>query len=103
MGVARMRVATKRVVASTVSGPHRVRRSEWRRSLHRFRRNRGAVIGGIVLGCIAVMALAAPWITPYDPLVQAPAMSLEPPSWAHPFGTDLVGRDVLSRVIAGSR
>jgi ABC-type dipeptide/oligopeptide/nickel transport system permease subunit len=98
-----MRVATKRVVAPTVSGQHRGKRSEWRRSLHRFRRNRGAVIGGIVLGCIAVMALAAPWITPYDPLVQDPAVSLEPPSWAHPFGTDLVGRDVLSRVIAGSR
>jgi len=49
------------------------------------------------------MALAAPWIAPHDPVAPAIEAVLQPPSRSHPFGTDELGRDVLSRVVYGSR
>lgn len=57
---------------------------------------------GILVGFILV-ALLAPLIAPYDPILQDTAAKLLPPSWAHPFGTDNFGRDVFSRVIWGTR
>ncbi|MDR5682477.1 MAG: ABC transporter permease [Armatimonadota bacterium] len=66
-------------------------------------RNRGAV-GGLVLLVFAIgVAVGAPWLAPYDPTYQDLLAPLEPPSRKHPFGTDEVGRDILSRVIYGSR
>lgn len=56
----------------------------------------------IVLGVI-VVAIAAPLLAPYDPAQQDYEASLEEPSAEHPLGTDLSGRDVLSRVIFGAR
>ncbi len=52
---------------------------------------------------LALMALLAPVIAPYDPLKPDTKHRLEPPSLQHPFGTDQLGRDILSRVIWGSR
>jgi peptide/nickel transport system permease protein len=61
--------------------------------------NAALTIGAlIVLGWLAV-ALTAPLIAPYDPIVQDAAARLQPPGWAHPFGTDNFGRDVFSRVL----
>lgn len=54
------------------------------------------------MALIAIVAACAPWIVPHDPLAIVGA-SLEPPSWQHPFGTDRLGRDVFSRVLAGAR
>ncbi|TVZ75024.1 peptide/nickel transport system permease protein [Rhizobium mongolense USDA 1844] len=51
----------------------------------------------------AAIALAGPWVVPHDPLAQDPAAILAAPSLTHPFGTDLLGRDVLSRTILGGR
>ena len=48
-------------------------------------------------------AIFADVLAPYDPLAAQPEIRLAPPSWAHPFGTDDIGRDVLSRIIYGSR
>jgi peptide/nickel transport system permease protein len=56
------------------------------------------LIVGLVLTAIFADVLA-----PYDPLATQPEIRLAPPSWAHPFGTDDIGRDVLSRIIYGSR
>lgn len=56
----------------------------------------------IVLGWI-LLALFAPWVAPYDPLLQNGDMRLAAPSLAYPFGTDNFGRDILSRVIWGAR
>jgi ABC-type dipeptide/oligopeptide/nickel transport system permease subunit len=53
----------------------------------------------MVLGC----ALFAPWIAPYDPYVMNMDEALEPPSFTHPMGTDVFGRDVMSRLIFGAR
>ena len=52
---------------------------------------------------IVFFALFGPWITPYDPLATNAANALQSPSWHHVFGTDQLGRDVFSRVIAATR
>ncbi len=48
-------------------------------------------------------AIFAEVLAPYDPLAAQPEVRLAAPSWAHPFGTDDIGRDVLSRIIYGTR
>jgi peptide/nickel transport system permease protein len=69
----------------------------------------GLLIGAGVLALIVLMALAAPWLAPQDPLAQDLARRLIPPiwhesgTWTYPLGTDMLGRDYLSRVIYGSR
>ena len=66
-------------------------------------RARGAVPGRVVLLAALVVALAAPLLSPHDPLKQNLGNALARPSRAHLLGTDNVGRDVLSRVIWGTR
>ena len=61
------------------------------------------VAGAGLLGAFVLLALAAPLIAPYDPYAPDLPARLAPPSWHHPFGTDGFGRDVLSRVIWGTR
>ncbi len=73
--------------------------SAWQRAT----RSGGLAIGLVLALAMVVMALAAPWLAPYDPNAQDVLLKLEPPSAAHPFGTDDFGRDVLSRVIYGAR
>ncbi len=61
------------------------------------------VVGGTIVLLFVLVACLAPLLAPYDPL-QANFLTIrKPPSWAHPFGTDEVGRDVLARVIYGAR
>lgn len=66
-------------------------------------RNRTALIGAIMAILVILVALFAPLIAPYDPLIQDPFIRLEPGNSAHWLGTDDFGRDVLSRIIWGSR
>lgn len=66
-------------------------------------RNLTLSTGGGVLAFFVLMAALAPWIAPYDPIAQNGDIRLMAPSWAHPFGTDNFGRDILSRVIWGAR
>jgi peptide/nickel transport system permease protein len=73
--------------------------SAWQRAT----RSGGLAIGLALALAMVLVALAAPWLAPYDPNAQDVLLKLEPPSAAHPFGTDDFGRDVLSRVIYGSR
>lgn len=56
-----------------------------------------------LLAAILVMAVLGPWIVPYDPLATNPPAALHPPSGAHLFGTDQLGRDVFSRVVVAAR
>ena len=69
----------------------------------RLRKHRLAVAGGVLLVGFLLLALAAPLVAPYDPLAQDLYNRLAAPSVSHPFGTDDFGRDILSRVIYGSR
>lgn len=61
------------------------------------------IIGGGIVCIWIALALLAPWIAPYDPVALDIANALQGPSAAHWFGTDQVGRDLLSRVIHGAR
>ncbi len=65
-------------------------------------RDKKALIGLIVLAVLMVAAILAPLIVPYDPDAQDYKM-IGAPSWAHPLGTDDLGRDLLSRLIVGTR
>src|SRR5215218_3956556 len=78
-------------------------RSEWARTWAALRRNRGAMIGLAIIIVLVLCAIFAPQISPHDPTMMGAGGSLESPSLAHPFGTDKFGRDLFSRVIAGSR
>lgn len=60
-------------------------------------------MGLAILGGFVALALLAPLIAPYDPILQDAGAKLLPPSWDHPFGTDNFGRDVFSRVLWGTR
>ncbi len=75
-------------------------REDFRR---RFSRNKMAVAGATVVILLFVISLLAPWISPYDPGEINLQMVLSHPSSNHLFGTDQLGRDVLSRMIWGSR
>ncbi|MFC1863591.1 ABC transporter permease [Thermodesulfobacteriota bacterium] len=72
-------------------------------------RDKTGFIGMILIALLVFMALAAPLLAPHDPTAQDLRARLKPPawtekgSWNHPLGTDHLGRDVLSRVIYGSR
>jgi len=68
-----------------------------------LRRNPRILIGGGLVVFLLFVALFAPVLSPYDPIDVEPTRSLQPPSAAHWMGTDDLGRDVLSRVIHGSR
>ncbi|WP_082609942.1 ABC transporter permease [Bosea sp. Root381] len=79
------------------------RSSEWARFWKKFRRSKPALPGGIIVAIIVFCGLFAPWIAPYDPFRPEFGAMLEGPSWAHLFGRDELGRDLLSRVIHGAR
>jgi peptide/nickel transport system permease protein len=68
-------------------------------------RQRGPSIAVVFIMVLALIALAAPIISPYSPTAQLDIVNLkgQAPSWAHPFGTDVTSRDLLSRVIYGAR
>src|SRR6202142_779454 len=67
------------------------------------RRNPLAAIGVVFVIFFTLCAIFAPWIAPQDPAHINLATRLSPPSWAQPFGSDELGRDILSRIIYGSR
>jgi peptide/nickel transport system permease protein len=75
----------------------------WQRAFRRLRRRRGAMLGGLVVLLFVAMALLAPWISPYDPIATSWGAIRKAPSAAHWFGTDEIGRDVLSRIIWGTQ
>ena len=61
------------------------------------------IASAVLIALLVLTAIFAEALSPYDPLAAQPEIRLAPPSWAHPFGTDDIGRDVLSRIIYGSR
>ncbi|HEX5501946.1 MAG TPA: ABC transporter permease [Thermomicrobiales bacterium] len=87
--------------ASPAAAPRRRFRAApgWSRAL----RHRRVALGLAVVVGLYVVALAAPALAPHDPNAQALLERLRPPSAAHPFGTDSLGRDLLSRAIWGAR
>ncbi len=75
----------------------------WQRAWRRLARRRSAVFGAVVVLLFAAIAVLAPWLAPYDPIETSWSAIRQAPSAAHWFGTDDIGRDVLSRVAWGTR
>ncbi|MDB5654777.1 MAG: transporter permease protein [Tardiphaga sp.] len=74
-----------------------------RRALRRLMKRKGAVTGMVVIAAFVLLAVFAPLVSPYDPIATSWTLVRKPPSWAHWFGTDDLGRDILVRVIYGAR
>jgi peptide/nickel transport system permease protein len=79
-------------------------RSLWGDALRRMLADRLTIVGLVLVAIAVVCALFAPWIAPYGPIDgDLGTLYLKPPSSAHPFGTDDIGRDIYSRVIYGAQ
>lgn len=81
------------------SGYLKMKKDFWKR----FLKNKMALAGSMVVVLLFIVSILAPWIAPYDPNQMNLQKVLMPPSGAHLFGTDQLGRDVLSRMIWGAR
>jgi peptide/nickel transport system permease protein len=92
-------------VAVDLAGKYSLRpqRSKLSTAIYFLKRNHLALVGLVIVLFILFITLAAPWLTPYDPLKQAIPDRLQPPSATYLFGTDQLGRDILSRVMYGGR
>ena len=91
-------------IAPSLAKPARVTRSQtWVRSKEVIQRHPTAVIGGVVLVLLILMALLAPYLGTVDPQAISPVRRLRKPSETYWFGTDMLGRDVYSRVLFGAR
>ena len=79
------------------------RSGPWRRALRRLTHRRSAMVGACIVLAFIVLAVFAAWIAPQDPIATSWGALRKPPSAEHWFGTDEIGRDVLSRVIWGTQ
>ena len=75
----------------------------WRRAARKLAKRRGALVGAAVVLGFVLLALFAGWISPHDPVATSWGAIRKAPSAEHWFGTDEIGRDVLSRVVYGTR
>jgi len=78
-------------------------RSAWWDALSRLRRSRGTWVGTVILGLVILSALGADVLSPHDPLAVEANDRFLPPGPGHVFGTDILGRDILSRMLFGGR
>ena len=74
-----------------------------RRMLRRWATNRNLLLGAAIMLTLVVVAICAPLLTPYEPQEQNYDITLQSSSLQHPFGTDNLGRDILTRVLYGAR
>ncbi|HVX30038.1 MAG TPA: ABC transporter permease [Nitrolancea sp.] len=87
----------------TLLTTERAHRSGWSRGWTRFKRYKPALVGLVFLGILAVLSIIPGPFAPYDPTFAQPDLLGAPPSWSHPLGFDEIGRDVLSRIVYGTR
>ncbi|MBM3525361.1 MAG: ABC transporter permease, partial [Alphaproteobacteria bacterium] len=73
------------------------------RTLRKLVRHRSFLIGGAIVLLLVFAALAAPWLTKFDPLAMRVRIRFRPPQWDYPFGTDRFGRDIFTRVLYGAQ
>ena len=75
----------------------------WSDAIYRLTRNKAAMLGAFILFILILCAALAPWIAPYSYSFQNLELGASPPSAAHILGTDVLGRDLLSRILYGAR
>ena len=75
----------------------------WSDAIYRLTRNKAAMFGALILFILILWAALAPWIAPYSYSFQNLELGASPPSAAHILGTDVLGRDLLSRILYGAR
>ena len=75
----------------------------WRRVWKRLWKRKVVTIGFLVFGTVAAASLLAPWIAPFQPDAMSPIDRIAPPTNLHWMGTDIYGRDILSRILWGGR
>lgn len=79
-------------------------RTPWSEFYRKFGKQRLAMVAGAFVIFLMIVAILAPWIVPFDPEDYFDYDALnDPPSWAHWFGVDALGRDIFSRVLMGAR
>ena len=85
--------------------PGRTRASDglWRGTIYRFRRNRLATVGLVVLLLLVALCMSAPWVSPFGPNELSLRARNQAPGAVHWLGTDGTGRDILARVLYGGR
>lgn len=93
----------REVKASISSLRDRIRELRTSREFHQFTENRLNVLGLGIVSVVVLAAVFAPELAPYSPTEQDLFNRLQPPSVAHPMGTDQLGRDILSRLLFGAR
>lgn len=96
-------MATETIARSVEDLSDSAAASLWQDFLQRLRRDQLAVAGGVVVLFMILMAILAPALAPYDPNALDLSAQLVPPSPGHWFGTDDLGRDVLSRMLYGAQ
>lgn len=94
-----MIATTAGIDVQSVAGDERPAARAWRR----LKKRKSAMLGLVVICILILLAIFAPLIAPFDPAQQSWTAVRKPPSWAHWFGTDESGRDLLSRVVYGAR
>jgi peptide/nickel transport system permease protein len=94
-----MAVVTVGIEPRDVAGDERPAARAWRR----LKQRKSAMLGLVVICVLILLAIFAPLIAPFDPAQQSWTAVRKAPSWAHWFGTDESGRDLLSRVVYGAR
>ncbi len=90
-------------MSSVIASPQIGRQGALDHTLYVLRENPVTLIAFAMFALLCVAAIFGPSLVPYDPLASNAAIALEPPSWAHWFGTDNLGRDVFSRVVVATR
>ena len=93
-------LSTETVASEIQTRPHH---TMWGDAFVRLRKNKLAVTGAIIIFIIAVAAIIVPYVSPYQYDKQNYDAIQQGPSWAHPLGTDILGRDLLTRLIYGAR
>ena len=91
------------MTAITITSTTKSLSPTWQRFRDSFRRHPTAIVGGVVLLLMILIAIFAPWLGTVDPQAVTPVRRLKPPSAEFWFGSDMLGRDVYSRVLYGAR
>ena len=98
-----MKSAEQSLAIAPPSSPSPDEPGPWTQRWRTFRRSRLALPGLLIFGFFVLLGLFAPWFAPFPPNANDLANIMTPPSGAHWFGTDELGRDILSRIIFGAR